>query len=121
MSKRSIIATAFIGLVLVGASLPAAGQSDSVNRPIPEVTHNTWTSGAPLPTPVNAAAAAVLKKEIYLIGGGNESGAVADVQVYNPATNAWSSACPIQQPFQRRALQRSVMSYMSLAGSPEKP
>ncbi|MGA3093475.1 MAG: kelch repeat-containing protein [Terriglobales bacterium] len=57
----------------------------------PAVTHNTWTSGVPLPTAVAAAASAVLKDEIYVVGGGNGTEAVADVQIYNPATNAWSA------------------------------
>jgi len=46
----------------------------------PAVTHNTWTSGAPIPTPVAFAAAAVLKNEIYVVGGypgSGYSGAVA--------------------------------------------
>jgi N-acetylneuraminic acid mutarotase len=63
---------------------------------MPEVTHNTWTSGAAMPTGVSDGAAAVLKNEIYVIGGndasgGASSGIVADTQIYNPATNDWSS------------------------------
>jgi len=58
------------------------------------VTHNTWTSGTPLPTPVLSAASAVLKNEIYLIGGNTATEEVTDVQIYNPATKTWSSGVP---------------------------
>ena len=57
----------------------------------PAVTHNTWTSGAPMPTPLAFSTAAVLKNEIYVVGGNNGTGQVADVQIYNPVTNAWST------------------------------
>ena len=76
---------------LMLAPLLFIGTSSLVKAQSPEVTHNTWTSGVPLPTAVAAAASAVLKDEIYVVGGGNGTEAVADVQIYNPATNAWSA------------------------------
>jgi hypothetical protein len=36
---------------------------------IPPVTHNTWTSGAPIPVGVFGPATAFLKGQIYLVGG----------------------------------------------------
>ena len=33
------------------------------------VTHNTWTSGTPMPTPVVGPSAAVLGDRIYVVGG----------------------------------------------------
>jgi large repetitive protein len=90
-STHSIFITAVLAITLVGASLPAAAQNDPVGRQVPAVTHNTWTSGAALPTAVASAAAAVLKKEIYLVGGNDATEEVADVQIYNPATNTWST------------------------------
>jgi N-acetylneuraminic acid mutarotase len=76
------------------ASLMFMGTASLVKAQSPEVTHNTWTSGAPLPTAVITAAAAVLKNEIYVVGGATATEEVADVQIYNPATNAWSSGVP---------------------------
>ncbi|MGA7684449.1 MAG: kelch repeat-containing protein [Terriglobales bacterium] len=75
-----------LSLLFVGAASLAKSQN-------PEVTHNTWTSGSPLPTAVTFAAAGVAKDEIYVVGGSTSgtSGVVADVQIYNPATNAWST------------------------------
>jgi N-acetylneuraminic acid mutarotase len=91
-SMRSIFTTGVLVIVFVAAALPAAAQTE----PVPAVTHNTWTSGAPMPAPVAFAGAAVLKDEIYVIGGNlgpgvNSNGFVADVQIYNPATNTWSA------------------------------
>jgi N-acetylneuraminic acid mutarotase len=77
---------------LLFASLLLVGTTSLVNAQTPEVTHNTWTSGAPLPTAVTFAAAAVLEDEIYVVGGENADNTVtADTQIYNPATNAWST------------------------------
>jgi uncharacterized repeat protein (TIGR03803 family) len=58
------------------------------------IVHNSWGQAKAIPTPVAFAAAAALKSEIYVIGGypgSSYSGAVADNQIYNPATNTWSS------------------------------
>jgi N-acetylneuraminic acid mutarotase len=57
----------------------------------PAVTHNTWKSGAALPTPVASPAAGILANQIYVVAGGTASENIADVQIYNPATNAWST------------------------------
>jgi N-acetylneuraminic acid mutarotase len=96
MSTRIIVTPVVLALILVGATLPAAAQSDSVRKSLPEVTHNTWTSGAKMPTAVSSSTAAVLKNEVYVVGGNDAtgtdpSGIVADMQIYNPVTNAWSA------------------------------
>jgi N-acetylneuraminic acid mutarotase len=76
-------------MVLTGMAAVAAAQSAEQS---PEVTHNTWTSGAALPTAVWAPTAGVVKNEIYVVGGQNADGAsIADVQVYNPVTDTWSA------------------------------
>ncbi|MGO8985439.1 MAG: Kelch repeat-containing protein [Terriglobales bacterium] len=56
-------------------------------------------------------AAAVLKDEIYVVGGGNGTEAVADVQIYNPATNAWSSgpSYPVAISEQSAAVVKNVL------------
>jgi N-acetylneuraminic acid mutarotase len=74
-----------VALVFLGTASLAKAQT-------PDVTHNTWTSGAPMPTAVTFATAAVLKDEIYVVGGENaDNTVVADTQIYNPATNTWSA------------------------------
>lgn len=67
-------------------------QSDSAGKQAPAVAHNTWTSGAPMPTALWApGGTAVLKNEIYVVGGCTDSGVTSDTQIYNPATNSWST------------------------------
>ena len=75
---------------LISLSLLFIGTAALVQAQIPAVTHNTWTSGAPLPTPVVFATSAVLENQIYVVGGENAGNTiVADVQVYNPAAKTW--------------------------------
>ena len=71
--------------LLVGAASLAKAQN-------PEVAHNTWTSAAPMPTPVYYPATGVLKNEIYIVGGGvTYSTYTADTQIYDTTTNTWST------------------------------
>lgn len=57
----------------------------------PALARNTWTSGAPLPVPVFGPATAVLKGQIYLVGGYSPLGPENITQIYNPTTDAWTS------------------------------
>ena len=95
-SSRRLLAIfgATVVLTLTGAAMSAHAQTGSAGEQAPAVTHNTWTSGAVLPTAVQSAASAVLKNEIYLVGGNDATEVVADVQIYNPATNTWSTGVP---------------------------
>ncbi len=54
--------------------------------------HNSWSSGASMPTAVVNPAVATLEAKIYAVGGTDSAKApVASVQIYNPATNTWSA------------------------------
>jgi N-acetylneuraminic acid mutarotase len=44
-----------------------------------------------MPMAVNWAMTGVLNGQIYLVGGYNGTAAIADTQIYNPATNVWSA------------------------------
>lgn len=56
------------------------------------IVHNSWSSGAAMPTAVYQPATAVLENEIYMVGGGPTSSTyTADVQIYNPTANTWST------------------------------
>jgi len=94
---RNIFTAAVLAIVLVG-TLPVAAQIEHAAKQVPAVTHNTWTSGAPMPTALLSSAAAVLKGQIYVVGGDNGSATVADTQVFNPATNVWSTGVPLPAP-----------------------
>jgi len=62
------------------------------------VTHNAWSTGAPMPTALVGSVAAVLEGQIYVLGGFNGSAIVADTQVFDPATNVWSAGVPLPTP-----------------------
>ena len=65
----------------------------------PAVNHNTWTSGAAMPTGVFCSMAGVLSGEVYVVGGQDSSGTVvADTQIYNLKTNTWSAGVPLPAP-----------------------
>jgi len=98
LSTRSIFTIAVLAIVLVG-TLRAAAQTEAVGKQVPAVTHNTWTSGAAMPTPVFYPATGVLKNEIYIVGGGvTYTTYTADTQIYNPATNTWSTGASLSSP-----------------------
>jgi N-acetylneuraminic acid mutarotase len=68
-------------------------------------TESFWTAGAPMPTPRTEVTAAVLRDDIYVIGGFDEFGQVTDiVEVYNIANNTWSkAAAPLPEPLHHTA------------------
>jgi uncharacterized repeat protein (TIGR03803 family) len=74
--------------VTTGTSTLTSSQSFTV--------HNSWASGAVMPTGAVFASAATLSGDIYVIGGDNATGTVLnDVQIYNPTTNVWSTGTPL--------------------------
>jgi N-acetylneuraminic acid mutarotase len=95
----SMVAFAFTVLALFiltgGASLPLQAQTDSAEKQAPAVTHNTWTSGAAMPTAVNWPAVGVIKANIYVVGGYTGGPASTGNQIYDAVTNSWSSGAPI--------------------------
>jgi N-acetylneuraminic acid mutarotase len=88
---RTAPVLAAFALAVAGAVIPAQAQTILAGAQSPAINHNTWTSGAPLPTPVAFSTSAVLKNEIYVVGGNDGTGNVADVQIYNPVANTWST------------------------------
>jgi len=85
-------------MLAVAAAMPAAAQTFAApdDGSALTVVHNTWTSGAAVPTAVAFPAVAVLKGQIYVVGGGTTfgGGPVSDTQIYNPSTNTWSAGVP---------------------------
>jgi N-acetylneuraminic acid mutarotase len=67
-------------------------------------TESFWTAGPPMPTPRTEVTAAVLKDDIYVIGGFDESSQVTDiVEVYNITNNTWTKAAPLPEPLHHTA------------------
>lgn len=82
-----------VSLLFLSTALMAPAQTPAI------VHHNTWSYGAPMPVALDGTAVAVLEKEIYVIGGGNDNGTTsADTQIYAPATNTWSTGVPLPVP-----------------------
>jgi uncharacterized repeat protein (TIGR03803 family) len=55
------------------------------------IVHNSWSSGAVLPTGLQGPATGVIRGKVYVVGGATNSGSVAITQIYNPATNKWTA------------------------------
>ncbi len=67
-------------------------------------TEPFWTTGAPMPTLRTEVTAAVLKDDIYVIGGFDESSQVTDiVEVYNVTNNTWTKATSLPGPLHHTA------------------
>jgi len=67
-------------------------------------TESFWTAGAPMLTPRTEVTAAVLRDDIYVLGGFNESGQVTDiVEVYDIANNTWTKAAPLPEALHHTA------------------
>lgn len=94
--KISFTLAILVFILTAGAVLSLQAQTRADGAGIPAVTHNTWTSGAPIPTAVYFPATGVLKNEVYVVGGGvTYTTYTADTQIYNPVTNAWSTGVPL--------------------------
>jgi Kelch motif protein len=59
---------------------------------------NTWTAGAPLPSPRWGAAGGVINGKLYITGGNNSYGTDNPVVVYDPITDSWSAAAAEPTP-----------------------
>lgn len=59
---------------------------------------NTWSTGAPMPTPRQRATAVTLRDGRIVVTGGNRGyiwGELSAInEIYNPATNTWAAAAP---------------------------
>jgi len=61
------------------------------NNQVYNTATNTWSSAAPIPTPVWAASSAVVNGILYVIGGYASSVVNGSVQAYHPTTNTWTT------------------------------
>ena len=98
MAARALTMLTLV-ILIAGAVLTLHAQTESAPSQRPPVNHNTWTSGAAIPTGIAApAGTTVLKDEIYVVGGCADAGIIADTQIYNPATNTWSAGVSLPSP-----------------------
>jgi energy-converting hydrogenase Eha subunit A len=91
-AARSALALVAVCELLVSIR-PAHAQTEA-----PAVVHNTWTSGAAMPTALLASPVGVLKGQIYVVGGYAGGTTYATTQIYNPATNTWTTGVSLPTP-----------------------
>jgi N-acetylneuraminic acid mutarotase len=81
-------------IYLVGGCSPG-GRAVVGDTQIYDPATNTWSTGAPLPTPICYASAAVVDNVLYIIGGGSDAGGQLSytnlVWAYSPDTKTWSA------------------------------
>src|SRR5208282_1575773 len=62
------------------------------------IVHNSWRSGAALPTARLGAAAGAIGSDIFVIGGYTLNGAIGNNDIYNPEKNTWTSGAADPNP-----------------------
>ena len=91
-----------------GQLLAIAGDRDTGVTSLVEVYSidaETWSSGAPKPTPVSNVGAAVIGKRIYVPGGCTSLNEATDhVEIYDPLTDTWAQGTPLPVPLCAYAL-----------------
>lgn len=92
---KALVLGCCLPFLLVSCGGGGGGASDGAGNL--SVASN-WRVLASLGSPRQEAGSALLNNEIYFIGGFNSrSEVVADVDVYNPASNTWRSVAPLPQ------------------------
>jgi hypothetical protein len=85
--------------VMGGAIFPQGIIKTSASNYVYDPATDSWSTMAPVPTPVEGYASAVLDDKIYIIGGGTTTGFPIDasktVQIFDPESNQWSNGTSI--------------------------
>jgi uncharacterized repeat protein (TIGR03803 family) len=84
-----IVATVPAG-ALTGTVTVTTGSTTLTSSQIFTV-HDSWTSGAVMPTAVFGAASAAIGTKVYVVGGATSSAIVNNNQIYNTGTNKWTT------------------------------
>ncbi|WP_438026719.1 thrombospondin type 3 repeat-containing protein [Sorangium sp. So ce233] len=108
-------------LVLGGEARVPGGQPTSILATA-EIYHpalNAWTAAAPMESPSEEHAAALLADGRVLVTGGRRptSGSVADCEIYDPAADAWSPAASMLYPRRAHAAVTLLDGRVLVAGS----
>ncbi len=85
-------------LFMVLAVTPLMRPSTTHSLSPSSLAQGTWTAKAPMSVPRDRPAAVVLDGKIHVIGGNNSGGALASMEVYDPATNTWSTKASMPGP-----------------------
>jgi len=85
--RAALLFLAVVAAIPATAQIPANAQGP-----------NSWTTGAPMPTALQAPATGVIGGIVYVVGGAGGAANSAEVninQVYNPETNTWATGAPM--------------------------
>ncbi len=86
------------GKIYVAGGRPPRGSDFAVYDPVSD----SWRTLPDLPTQRNHVGAAAIDGKVYVVGGRLEAGFQSEqtdrVEVYDPATNAWSTRAPMLRP-----------------------
>ena len=85
MSKTAVLLLALIFLTASCTFIAKPALSSD------EITENSWTTLAPMPTPRVGLDAAVVDGKIYAIGGTSNEGPSDKNEEYDPTTNTWTT------------------------------
>lgn len=79
-----------------GQQIPSGSQTIGQDGAIPDVTHNKWSAGTPIPTAVLLPAAGAIGTKIYVAGGATAAKvATAKLQIYDTASKTWTTGAPM--------------------------
>ena len=100
----TIVRITVLSLFCLVSIFPITVAQTTTNTTATTNTESFWSAGAPMPTPRTEVTAVVLKGEIHVIGGFDESGQVTEiVEVYNITNNTWTKAAPLPEPLHHTA------------------
>jgi N-acetylneuraminic acid mutarotase len=90
IARGGATAKAIGGKIYVAGGAPTEDAPSIAELDIYDPATNTWTTGAPLPTPREHVASCVIDDKLVVIGGWNERREVQSVvEAYDPKTNTW--------------------------------
>ncbi|NOX61857.1 MAG: hypothetical protein GXP42_07910 [Chloroflexi bacterium] len=126
---RTVVLLAAIALALLMAlwpnrsmtMTPARGAAFTTDMGAPAVAilprkdAPRWASMPPMFTPRSRAAGGVVDGRLYVVGGENESGDVAVMEVYDPLVEAWQSLAP-RAVAARNAAAAGLENYLYVVG-----
>ena len=69
VSARGVLIMTVLAFALTATAMPATAQTLATSSDQPAALHDTWTTGANLPTAREGAAVAAIGKNIYVVGG----------------------------------------------------
>src|SRR5258707_3192165 len=88
-----------VGQVIVGAYGFSSSLGGNTNQTrLYNISTDSWSTGAAAPLPARADAASGDTTHggfLYVIGGGNSSGALFDLERYEPVFDAWVTLAPM--------------------------